>query len=49
MQLQKNEMGVTEHIEGDQSKFAVWLGQSAPVNDQKIVLRVRENAKWFII
>ena len=38
--FQTNEIGVTEHIEGDQCKFALWTGNMAPVSDYKIILRV---------
>lgn len=31
-------MGVTEHIEGDECKFAVWTGR-APISDYRIVLK----------
>lgn len=33
-----SELGVTEHIEGDECKFAVWTGR-APTNDNRVVLR----------
>ena len=38
--LQTSEIGVTEHIEGDECKFALWTGTVAPVNDAKLVLKV---------
>ena len=34
-------MGVTEHIEGDECKFAIWTGRT-PMVENKIVLKVRE-------
>lgn len=37
--LQTSELGVTEHIEGDECKFAVWTGR-APISDYRIVLKV---------
>lgn len=36
--FQTSELGVTEHIEGDECKFAVWTGR-APLSDCRIVLR----------
>ncbi|RZF34081.1 hypothetical protein LSTR_LSTR011651 [Laodelphax striatellus] len=33
-----SELGVTEHIEGDECKFAVWTGR-APISDYRIVLK----------
>lgn len=33
-----SELGVTEHIEGDECKFAVWTGR-APTSDTRVVLR----------
>ena len=38
--LQINKFGVTEHIEGDECKFALWEGTVAPISDNKIILRV---------
>lgn len=37
--LQTSELGVTEHIEGDECKFAVWTGR-APISDLRIILKV---------
>ena len=37
---QMSEIGVTEHIEGDECKFALWTGTVAPISDYKIILRV---------
>ncbi|XP_006810449.1 triple functional domain protein-like [Neolamprologus brichardi] len=34
-----SELGVTEHVEGDPCKFALWLGRT-PTSDNKIVLKV---------
>ncbi|CAG9857602.1 unnamed protein product [Phyllotreta striolata] len=36
--LMTSELGVTEHMEGDECKFAVWTGR-APSSDCRIVLR----------
>lgn len=40
--FQTSELGVTEHIEGDECKFAVWTGR-APISDYRIVLKVNFN------
>lgn len=32
-------MGITEHIEGDETKFAVWTGRSPMLSDCRIVLK----------
>ena len=32
---------MTEHIEGDECKFALWTGTVAPISDYKVILRVR--------
>lgn len=37
---QTSELGVTEHIEGDPCKFALWVGRT-PTSDNKMVLKVR--------
>lgn len=37
---QTSELGVTEHIEGDPCKFALWVGRT-PTSDNKTVLKVR--------
>lgn len=37
---QTSELGVTEHVEGDPCKFALWVGRT-PTSDNKIVLKVR--------
>ncbi|KAF6021900.1 hypothetical protein EB796_019794 [Bugula neritina] len=34
------EIGVTEHIEGDQCKFALWTGAVPTMSDTKIILKV---------
>lgn len=39
VQLQTSELGVTEHVEGDPCKFALWVGRT-PTSDNKIVLKV---------
>jgi len=36
-----NKIGVTEHIEADECKFALWEGTVAPISDYKLILRVR--------
>lgn len=41
--LKTSELGVTEHIEGDECKFAVWTGR-APISDFRIVLKVSNYA-----
>lgn len=33
------ELGITEHIEGDECKFAVWTGRAPMTSDVRIVLR----------
>uniref|UniRef100_A0A8C7DLT6 non-specific serine/threonine protein kinase n=1 Tax=Oncorhynchus kisutch TaxID=8019 RepID=A0A8C7DLT6_ONCKI len=38
--LYTSELGVTEHVEGDPCKFALWVGRT-PTSDNKIVLKVR--------
>uniref|UniRef100_A0A4W4FHZ9 non-specific serine/threonine protein kinase n=1 Tax=Electrophorus electricus TaxID=8005 RepID=A0A4W4FHZ9_ELEEL len=38
--LMTSELGVTEHVEGDPCKFALWVGRT-PTSDNKIVLKVR--------
>ena len=35
-------MGITEHIEGDECKFAAWTGRS-PVVENKMILKVMRN------
>lgn len=40
--LQTSELGVTEHIEGDPCKFALWAGRT-PSSDNKTVLKVSAN------
>ncbi|XP_073703801.1 triple functional domain protein [Garra rufa] len=36
--LMTSELGVTEHVEGDPCKFALWIGRT-PTSDNKIVLK----------
>lgn len=36
---QTSELGVTEHVEGDPCKFALWSGRT-PSSDNKTVLKV---------
>lgn len=33
------DLNITEHIEGDQCKFALWAGRVPPVSDYRLVLR----------
>lgn len=40
LSLQTSELGVTEHVEGDPCKFALWVGRT-PTSDNKIVLKVK--------
>ncbi|EDV95637.1 GH15671 [Drosophila grimshawi] len=37
--LMTTDMGITEHIEGDETKFAVWTGRSPMLSDCRIVLK----------
>ncbi|XP_033241427.1 triple functional domain protein isoform X1 [Drosophila pseudoobscura] len=37
--LMTTDMGITEHIEGDEAKFAVWTGRSPMLSDCRIVLK----------
>ena len=37
--FQISEINITEHIEGDATKFALWTGR-APISEYKIVLKV---------
>ncbi|ESO07374.1 hypothetical protein HELRODRAFT_191159 [Helobdella robusta] len=39
MCLLMNEIGVTEHIEGDACKMALWAGTVAPTSDYKVIMR----------
>ena len=41
--FQTSEIGVTEHIEGDECKFALWTGTVAPISDYKVILRVSQH------
>ena len=41
-QFQTADMGITEHIEGDECKFAAWTGRS-PVVENKMILKVMRN------
>lgn len=43
--MQTSELGVTEHVEGDPCKFALWVGRT-PTSDNKIVLKVRSFEAW---
>lgn len=40
LRAQTSELGVTEHVEGDPCKFALWVGRT-PTSDNKIVLKVQ--------
>uniref|UniRef100_A0A7N8YJV2 non-specific serine/threonine protein kinase n=1 Tax=Mastacembelus armatus TaxID=205130 RepID=A0A7N8YJV2_9TELE len=44
--LLTSELGVTEHIEGDPCKFALWAGRT-PSSDNKTVLKVSEEPLIF--
>ena len=33
--LQTSDMGITEHVEGDECKFAVWSGRT-PASESKV-------------
>lgn len=37
--LMTSELGVTEHIEGDECKFAVWTGRAPMLSDYRIILK----------
>ena len=37
--LMTSEIGITEHIEGDELKFAVWTGRLAQLADNKIIFK----------
>lgn len=37
--LQTADMGITEHIEGDECKFSVWTGR-APAIENKAIMKV---------
>ena len=37
--LQTADMGITEHIEGDECKFAVWTGRT-PAIENKAIMKV---------
>lgn len=41
--FQTSELGVTEHVEGDPCKFALWVGRT-PTSDNKIVLKVKNTS-----
>lgn len=45
---QTSELGVTEHVEGDPCKFALWVGRT-PTSDNKIVLKVRITASYALL
>lgn len=39
MFVQTSELGVTEHIEGDECKFSVWTGREPMASDCRIILK----------
>uniref|UniRef100_A0A673HK75 non-specific serine/threonine protein kinase n=1 Tax=Sinocyclocheilus rhinocerous TaxID=307959 RepID=A0A673HK75_9TELE len=43
-----SELGVTEHVEGDPCKFALWVGRT-PTSDNKIVLKKNSLLKSFSV
>lgn len=45
---QTSELGVTEHIEGDPCKFALWVGRT-PTSDNKTVLKVLDQPRLLNI
>ncbi|KAB5586590.1 hypothetical protein PHYPO_G00003450 [Pangasianodon hypophthalmus] len=47
--LLTSELGVTEHVEGDPCKFALWVGRT-PTSDNKIVLKassIENKQEWI--
>lgn len=46
--LQTSELGVTEHVEGDPCKFALWVGRT-PSSDNKTVLKVHYSLSFNIL
>uniref|UniRef100_A0A8C7GWD2 non-specific serine/threonine protein kinase n=1 Tax=Oncorhynchus kisutch TaxID=8019 RepID=A0A8C7GWD2_ONCKI len=46
--LYTSELGVTEHVEGDPCKFALWVGRT-PTSDNKIVLKVKDRGEYLTI
>ncbi|XP_076827422.1 LOW QUALITY PROTEIN: triple functional domain protein [Brachyhypopomus gauderio] len=47
--LMTSELGVTEHVEGDACKFALWVGRT-PTSDNKIVLKassIENKQEWI--
>lgn len=47
LSLQTSELGVTEHVEGDPCKFALWVGRT-PTSDNRIVLKVKTRVTYFL-
>lgn len=45
---QTSELGVTEHVEGDPCKFALWVGRT-PTSDNKIVLKVKNTSSHILL
>ncbi len=48
LRLQTSELGVTEHVEGDPCKFALWVGRT-PSSDNKTVLKVHYSLHFNIL
>ncbi|XP_054168733.1 triple functional domain protein-like [Oppia nitens] len=40
--LMTSEIGVTEHIEGDELKFAIWTGRLVQLADNKIIFKAKD-------
>ncbi|KTG32446.1 hypothetical protein cypCar_00022407 [Cyprinus carpio] len=46
--LMTSQLGVTEHVEGDPCKFALWLGRT-PTSDNKIVLKLSSGSELTVV
>ena len=46
--FQISEINITEHIEGDATKFALWTGR-APISEYKIILKVSSNRQGYCV
>uniref|UniRef100_A0A4W5JTK1 non-specific serine/threonine protein kinase n=1 Tax=Hucho hucho TaxID=62062 RepID=A0A4W5JTK1_9TELE len=46
--LYTSELGVTEHVEGDPCKFALWVGRT-PTSDNKIVLKLSGGCELTVV
>ena len=44
--MQTSDMGITEHVEGDECKFAVWTGR-APSSESKVII-FKSNQSFFM-